>query len=55
MQTFKEFISEENDNSDPMDVKRAYYKLLQKQREGKLNDFDQRKLKVLSSHPDIKK
>lgn len=55
MKTFKEYIHEINDNVDPMDVKRAYYKLLKQSREGKLNDFDQRKLNTLANHPDVKK
>jgi len=55
MKSFKEFIAEMNDNVDPMDVKRAYYKLLQQSKEGKLNDFDQKKLDTLADHPDVKK
>lgn len=51
MKTFKQFCTETNDNVDPMDVKRAYYKLKAKKDR---NEFEEQKLKVLADHPDVK-
>lgn len=55
MKSFKEFIEEMNDNVDPMDVKRAYYKLQAKEKQEGLNDFEKKKKETLAKHPDVKK
>ena len=41
----------DNNDTNPMDVKRAYYKLKAKKT---LDVFEKRKLKILADHPDIK-